>query len=204
MDSRKAMTDVALIGVFAALICVLTFASVPLPGNPVPITLQTLAVALAGLCLGPWRGFLATALYLVIGFAGLPVFAGGTSGVGVLAKASAGYLLAFPFAAGLIGFVSYAFLRRAGKRLAWLVPAMIVAALIGSIVVVHPLGIAGLIRNAHVSFGKAFGIDMAFWIGDLVKSTVAGLVAATVHKAFPALAGRRAATVAAVPLPTLR
>ena len=54
----------------------------------------------------PWRGFLAILLYLVVGFAGLPVFAGGAAGLGVLAKPSIGYLLAFPIGAAVTGAVA--------------------------------------------------------------------------------------------------
>ena len=62
-------TDLALIAVFAALIAAFSLTpAIPITGG-VPITLQTLAVVLAGLVLGPWRGFLATLLYLAVGFA---------------------------------------------------------------------------------------------------------------------------------------
>ena len=91
-DSAKTTpaTDLALIAVFAALIAAFSLTpAIPITGG-VPITLQTLAVVLAGLVLGPWRGFLATLLYLAVGFAGLPVFAGGAAGLAVLAKPSVG------------------------------------------------------------------------------------------------------------------
>ncbi|WP_420456177.1 biotin transporter BioY [Rubrivirga sp.] len=69
----------------------------------VPITLQTVAVYGAGLFLGGRNGFLAMALYLTAGLV-LPVFAGGASGLGYFASsASAGYLLAYPLVALLIG-----------------------------------------------------------------------------------------------------
>ena len=93
-----APVDIALIAVFAALIAVLSLTPA-VPVGPVPITLQTLGVALAGLVLGPLRGFLAVVLYLIVGFVGLPVFAGGAAGLAVLGKPSAGYLLSFPIAA---------------------------------------------------------------------------------------------------------
>src|SRR5579884_1926021 len=78
---------------------------VPLPGTPVPLTVQNLGVLLVGLALGSRRGFLAMALYLVEGAAGLPVFSGGAAGFGYFFGATAGYLIAYPFVAGLTGYI---------------------------------------------------------------------------------------------------
>ncbi|GAB3708099.1 biotin transporter BioY [Mariniluteicoccus flavus] len=179
---RFTATDLALVAVFAALIAALSL----VPGfdiGPVPITLQTLGVALAGLCLGPLRGFLATSLYLLVGFAGLPVFAKFSAGVGVLAKPSAGYLLAFPIAAAIAGALAVVLLRRFGLKYV----SLFVAGVAASIIIIHPLGIAGLMVNAHLPFAKAFTVDMGFWIGDVLKNLAAAAVAMSVHKAFPAL-----------------
>src|SRR5438093_5499711 len=77
--------------------------AIPLPWSPVPITGQTFAVLLTGAVLGARRGFLAQALYLAEGAMGLPVFAGGAAGVAKLMGPTAGYLIAFPFAAMLTG-----------------------------------------------------------------------------------------------------
>ena len=79
-------TDLGLIAVFAALVAASALiAAIPVGGLGVPITLQTLAVMLTGLALGPGRAFAAVGLYLLLGFAGLPIFSGGRSGLGVLA-----------------------------------------------------------------------------------------------------------------------
>ena len=78
--------DLANIAVFAALTCVLALVpAIPVGPLGVPITLQTLAVFLTGMVLGGWRGFLALALYVVVGLLGVPVFAGFTGGPAVLA-----------------------------------------------------------------------------------------------------------------------
>ncbi|MBB5233776.1 biotin transporter BioY [Deinococcus budaensis] len=83
-------------------------AQVELPLKPVPITLQTLAVLLVGAALGWKRGFAALALYLAAGGAGLPVFSGGTgtflNAEGVI-RPSLGFLLSYPFAAALVGWL---------------------------------------------------------------------------------------------------
>lgn len=181
-------TDLALIAVFAGLIAAFALApAIPLGGIGVPITLQTLAVGLTGLVLGARRAFFATLLYLVVGFAGLPVFAGGKAGLGVFAGPSIGYLLSFPLMAAAAGFLAYGVLR-AHKRPAWLWLAGCAAA--ASLLINHPLGIVGMAINLHVDLGKAILFDLPFIPGDLIKAAAAGFVAAQVHRAFPALAAR--------------
>ena len=196
--TRSSTADLAYIAVFAALIAV--FSLVPgVPIGPVPITLQTLGVALAGLVLGPWRGFAATALYLLVGFAGLPVFAGGASGLGVLGKPSIGYLLSFPFAALVAGLLArWLGGRNPRLRFLWL----FLAGLGASFLIVHPAGIAGLMLILHIDFAKALAIDLAFWPCDVAKNLVAAAIALAVHKAFPALLAQRV-PVAAWRDPTL-
>jgi biotin transport system substrate-specific component len=178
------LQDTALIAVFAALIAAVSLAPAVPVGVGVPITLQTLGVALTALVLGPVRGCLATLLYVVVGLAGLPVFAGGFAGVGVFAKPSIGYLLAFPLAALLSGFVASRFVR--GNR-HWLPLKLVASALMGSIIFIHPAGIVGMSINAHISLSQAFVTDMLYWPGDVIKSSLAGLIAAVVHRTFPAL-----------------
>ena len=78
---------------------------IPLPFTPVPVTLQTFFVLMAGLVLGPGPAAISMALYLVAGAAGMPVWAG-AAGLAHLSSFSAGYLLAFPVAAYLAGMLS--------------------------------------------------------------------------------------------------
>src|SRR3989338_5867789 len=93
--------------VFAALFAALTGAvawfKIPLPFTPVPITLQTLMVLLSGAMLGSYYGALSMIIYLILGALGLPVFAGGSSGVGALLGPTGGYLFSYPVAAFFIG-----------------------------------------------------------------------------------------------------
>ena len=181
---RNTAQDIALIGVFAALIAVLAFAPpIPVGNFGVPITLQTLGVSLAGLVLGPWRGAAAAGLYVALGLLGLPIFAGFVGGFGVLAGPSAGYLLAFPLMALVTGFIARAVLRRGPVR--WRVPLLFLAAIAGSILVNHPMGILGMSINLQVTLGEAFLFDVVFWPGDIVKSLVAAGAAALVHRAAP-------------------
>lgn len=186
--STTPMTDLALVAVFAGLIGAFSLIpAVPLPGG-VPITLQTLAICLTAMILGAWRGMLATALYLAVGLAGLPIFAQGRAGPGVLAGPSAGYLISFPVYALVVGFGAQWVLRRISGR--WRGLALWGAGLVGSVLVVHPWGVVGLVINAGLSWRAALSIDLVFWPGDLLKTAVAAAIAVTVHRAFPRLIPR--------------
>jgi biotin transport system substrate-specific component len=80
-------------------------ARVEIPHQPIPYTLQTLVVLLAGAFLGARNGAVSQLLYLCSGAAGLPVFAGGSFGVAPFIGPTGGYLLAFPAAAALVGLL---------------------------------------------------------------------------------------------------
>ena len=102
----RAAVDMMLVVGASALIAISAQVAIPLPVTPVPLTLQPLAVIFIGAALGATRGAAAAALYLLEGFSGLPVGAGGNGGPLWLFGATAGYLLSYPFAAWVSGFVS--------------------------------------------------------------------------------------------------
>lgn len=183
-------TDLGLIAVFAALVA--GAALVPglaLNGFGVPITFQTLAVMLTGLVLGPARGFAAVGLYTLLGLAGLPIFSQGRSGLGILAGPSAGYIIAFPIAAGVVGWLATVVIKRTTKaRALW----FFVAATATSIVVVHSLGILGIALNSKATLEQAFLSDLVFYPGDIIKNVLAAAIAVALHRAFPDVLVRRA------------
>ncbi len=146
--------------------------AMPLPGTPVPLTLQPLVVVLAGLVLGPVDGAIAMIAYLVAGAAGLPVFAPiGVPGIARLLGPTGGYLLAYPIAAavaGVFGVRQKSFVARA------------LAAEAG-ILVLYVGGLAqlSLISGSLVS-GAILGV-LPFVAADAVKALVA---AALSRRAF--------------------
>ncbi|MGH3357398.1 MAG: biotin transporter BioY [Nocardioidaceae bacterium] len=183
-------TDLSLIAFFAALIAVCAIMpGIHVGGLAVPITLQTFGVMLAGACLGARRGALAALLYLVVGFAGLPIFADATGGLGTFGKPSIGYLLAFPLAAFACGFLVE---RLPHHRLSYGAPLIFACAMIGNMLLTHPMGIAGMHwRIPDFSWAEALKTDMTFWPGDAIKNVAVAIVAAAAHRAFPDLLRRR-------------
>ena len=182
---------VALVAVFTALlVAAAVVPGIPVGGLGVPITLQTLAVMLTGLVLGPLRAGLAVLLYLLLGFVGLPVFSRGQSGLQVLSGPTAGYLLSFLLAAVVVGLAARAVLRHTRRSL-W-VPLLVTASFVTTLAVVHALGIAGMMVNLRLPLSAAVSADLPFLPGDLLKDVVAVVAAVAVHRAFPDVLARAA------------
>lgn len=95
-NSHLRTLDLAYIALFAVLMAVCAWITIPFP---VPFTLQTFALFLALMTLGGQRGLYAVLVYLLMGLAGLPVFSGFQGGFGALLGAGGGYLMGFPAAA---------------------------------------------------------------------------------------------------------
>lgn len=100
---RSKVMDALLVISGAALVSLLAQIRIPLPFSPVPITGQTFGVLLIGAGLGAGRGAASLALYLGLGAVGLPVFAGGASGLARFTGPTAGYLIGFVAAGWLVG-----------------------------------------------------------------------------------------------------
>ena len=146
---------------------------VPLLGiSPVPVTLQTLFVLLAGALMGPRLGAASQLTYLAMGVAGLPVFAGGGLGLAHLLGPTGGYLLAFPVAAYAAGLLARPSGRKDLLELARVVAGLFVASLV--ILVGGTAWLAALTGDlwGAVALGLA-----PFLIGDVVKVSLAALIA---------------------------
>ena len=190
LRARWGARDLAFVAVFTALVAVMAaMPAIPVGGAGVPITLQTLGIALCGMVLGPARGFLACALYLALGLIGLPIFSNYSGGLGVLAGPSAGYLVAFPLYALFVGMIAAWLVKRFRGWKLWAL--LVVAGVVTSFLTVHPLGIAGMAVNLGLTVPQAVVADMPFWPGDILKNVAAAALAVVVHRAFPGVLVRR-------------
>lgn len=106
MAKRQTIQNISLTALFAALIALCTWITVP---SVVPFTMQTFAVCLAVGLLGTKRGTLAVLVYIALGAAGLPVFSGFRGGVGVLVGSTGGYILGFVLGALVGGLLLHRF-----------------------------------------------------------------------------------------------
>jgi biotin transport system substrate-specific component len=167
MNRQKAMIFAAL---FAALTAAVSFFKIPLPFTPVPITLQTLMVLLSGAMLGSSYGALAMIIYLLLGLIGLPVFSGGSSGLGAILGPTGGFLLSFPVAAFVVGKLS------STKKITGLLLAM----LIGTLIIYMFGAIQGTLVT-HLGLTAIFvGWILPFIIGDAIKLLLAAWIARSV------------------------
>lgn len=171
----RVIRRLVLIGLGTLIVALAAQFVVPVPLSPVPMTLQPLAVLAVGGLLGAVGGTGALVLYIVLGVLGLPVFAGGGSGVLRLLGPTGGYLLAFPVAAGVTG----ALVERAPRSVLWV---LLVCAL--GMVIIHLGGVAQLALLGGDP-GTAFRVGfLPFLTGDLLK---VGLAAAIILAAGPRL-----------------
>lgn len=155
--------NAALVVGAACLVGALAQISIHLSFTPVPITGQTLGVLVSGTALGWRRGSAAMALYGLAGVAGVPWFAGHSSGY---VGASFGYIVGFVLCAGLCGYLAE---RRADRSILTSVPAMVAGE-----VVMYGVGVAWLAVSLHVGAGRAIALGLTpFLVGDAIKAAIA-------------------------------
>jgi len=160
--SRNFATDAIWVVAFSLVTAVLAQITFHLPHTPVPITGQTFGVLLSGAVLGWRRGFLSQVVYLAEGAAGLPVFADGTASVLHLVGPSGGYLLCFPLAAALVGYM----IEQGVARSTW----KLVGALVSADVLILLMGWTWLRLLFRVPFAQACLLGFyPFLIADFAK-----------------------------------
>ncbi|KAB3527659.1 biotin transporter BioY [Alkaliphilus serpentinus] len=174
MFKNLSLRDITYSAVFAALICILSYVYLPIPFSTVPITGQTLGIMLAGSLLKTRQAVLSVLIFLIIGFIGIPVFAGGASGISVLMGPTGGYLIGF-----LIGVMVIGLLKGSKNQLVRITAANI----IGGIIVVYVLGVSWLSYSTGMDLKSAFVAGaLYFLIGDIVKVAIASTLAVTLNK----------------------
>ena len=181
---------------FTALLCALAIVPpIPMPLVPVPLTLQTLVVMLAGLVIGPRAAGLSVLLYVVLAAIGFPVLPGARGGLAVLLGPTGGFLLGMIPGAMVTGWLSKASLfgdTRAPSAIqtndqkngrAWVAIARnTLAALVGGVAVVYLVGVPWLSIVTGMSLIKAINVIVVFLPGDLIKAVIAAFLAQRVRR----------------------
>ena len=173
--------DILSVALFSALTAIGAFIHVPLPFSLVPITLQTLFTYMAGALLGGYLGALSQLIYVLIGVAGLPIFAGGNASLSVLVGPTGGYLVGFIAGSFVIGKMTEA---KKNNSLLWLLTCMIVGTTI-----IYALGVIQLMNWMKIDLDKAVIVGVApFVAGDVLKMSMAAYAAHRIKRMLPELA----------------
>ncbi len=163
------LKGIALASAFAALTAASAGVSIPILITPVPVTLQVFFVLLALSLAGPWYGGFSMVIYLFLGAAGLPVFAGYTGGVAVLLGQNGGYRFAFPVAAFIGGFVAG---RKRISRRSELV--LVGSGMLLAVGLIYLFGVLWLSAYLRIDYGRGFLLGaLPFIPVDLLKLVVA-------------------------------
>lgn len=186
--SRSLPQDVAVCGLFAALIAIGAFMKIVIPvgADTMNFTLQWLFVLLAGLLLGSKRAFRSVAVYLITGLIGFPIFARG-GGPAYLLRPTFGFLLGFALAAWVIGFLC--------EKLRPAKPAVWFAATLVGYVFYYGMGILYFYLITHllasqtpVGVGVIFGVYcLPTMLPDLLLCVLAVMVAGRLRLAVSAM-----------------
>ncbi len=167
VEEKSSLRGMAYASMFGALTALGAYLMIPLP--PVPVTMQTLFVILAGALLGGYLGALSQVVYILLGVIGLPVFSGGKAGFGVLIGPTGGYLIGFVVGALVIGKLTS--LKR-DPGLLWLMGSML-----AGVAIIYTLGIAQLMLVAKLDFIKAISVGLLPPLpGDIIKIVVAAFI----------------------------
>ena len=177
--SRRKTYDIVYIGIFAVLLAVCSWISIPLA---VPFTLQTFAVFMALETLGGKRGTMAILVYILLGLIGLPVISGFRGGPAVLVGTTGGYIVGFV----LTGLLIWGLEKATGEK--WKQPVLRICAMLLGLALCYAFGTLWFIRvyvgtTGPVSIGTVLGwCVIPFIIPDLVKLGLAFVLSRRIRK----------------------
>jgi biotin transport system substrate-specific component len=167
--SKMSIKGMVYASLFGALTAVGAFIIIPLP--LVPITAQTFFLNVAAILLGGTLAALSQFIYVLLGIVGLPVFAGGKAGIGVLFGPTGGYLLGYIIAAFVIGKISGT---KKNAGIFWHIFSMLIG-----MAIIYCIGCFQLSLVAKLSFKKAVAVGILPFIpGDIIKILFAAIIAA--------------------------
>jgi biotin transport system substrate-specific component len=161
----SALTHALFIVGGTAFIAVMAQVSLPVPGSPVPVTGQTLAVLLVGTTYGARLGVATFSTYMFAGIAGAPIFAGGTYGIDRVLGATGGYLFGMLLASAVLGFLAE---RRADQKFSTSFPALLLGNLI-----IFSFGLTWLHFSLDLTWAKTFSMGLTpFILGEALKIAI--------------------------------
>lgn len=179
-QTRSTTRDLTYIALFAALVAALgLFPQISV--GPVPITAQTLGVMLAGAVLGARRAGLALLVFVVLVAVGMPVLAGGRGGLGIFAGVSGGFVLSWPIAAFVVGWLTERWWH------SYTVVRGVAANIVGGILVVYAIGIPHWALLGDLGLVGAATSSAVFLPGDVIKAVLAAMAAVGVRRAYPVI-----------------
>ncbi|MBP1155561.1 MULTISPECIES: biotin transporter BioY [unclassified Paenibacillus] len=181
MAKTLTLRGVAFSSLFAALVVVFGYVSIPLGFTPVPITLQTLAVMLAGGLLGARYGFFSMMMIVVLTALGFPLLQG-KGGIPAILGPTGGYVVMWPIAALLIGL-----LVNKVRSNGWVgyVLIFLIMACFGSLLL-YVSGVPWLAHVAGFSMSKALAAGFYPYIpGDIIKAIAAAIITVSLRQVFP-------------------
>lgn len=167
--------------VMTAIICSATFMTIPIPGSPIPLTLQNMLILLTALLLEPFYATLSVAMFIILGALGLPVFTGFKGGFAHLMNKSGGYILGYLIATIVVSYIVH--LAKKDKKIMQYV--LDICASILFIIIVYFFGVIRLkyILNSDINTVILLGA-VPYIIPDLLKAACAILL---VHNLRPIL-----------------
>ena len=178
--SKARLTTLAMvhIALCTALMCVAAQITIPLPIG-VPFTLQVMMVILIALILKPLYALIAQSLYTLLGIIGLPVFAGGKSGIGTILAPTGGFIIGFIIAAFVVSL-----LKGSGKGKVGVARYLLVSILAGIPCIYIP-GIALYMVYVQADLWSAIvTLTSVFILIDIAKCVIASLIAIPLNKAL--------------------
>lgn len=163
----SALNNILLVSGGTLFLAALAQVALPIPGSPVPVTGQTLGVLLIGSSYGSALGFSTMLTYLLVGLAGVPVFADGGHGIARLTGATGGYLVGMLIASFVVGALAG---RRWDQRLSTALPSM----LLGN-AIIFSFGLIWLHSVMEKSWGWTISAGFTpFIVGEVLKIAIAG------------------------------
>lgn len=175
VNSKKInISEITIIGLMTAIICVLGPLSIPIPFSVVPISFTNLAIYFTVFILGWKKGTISYLVYLLIGLVGVPVFSGFSAGPGKLVGPTGGYLIGFIFLAIISGFFIEKF---RGKIL------MYVVGMVLGLIITYVMGTAWLAIHMGLTFKEGLFMGVIPYLpGDVLKIVAATIVGPILRK----------------------